>query len=545
MATDPRLPEPPSLLQRLYDPGVARRDIAGWHEGLLRLLAEIRDSGAAHILPHVLVLIDDEDGAVADAASSAVAGVLARLNPAEVVNLDSIVRDFSIDSSSNQFGWYRLSPEGLDRQLDSGRFPPAFAGLASMHHSGYVRAAALRRLAESRDGSEVPYLLLRVNDWVSPVREAARATLWERLQPEYARHFVHNLPLVTRLTHCGRDDHSQFVASVFDRLRDPVSRPALLEGLSSTDREVRRTCFALAIEASDITLREFLGGLIRHDDSILRLRAAQMARSRLAVEDYLGLMPVMAADRFMPVRREALVGLVERCPDLSRPALMTSLLDSHVSIREVARHHLEKSGGFDARSFYRIEILSGRPDVLPQAIAGLSETGIREDAGLVVPWLTHLATKVRRAAVRALGRLDGDSHIDELLRALGDERSGVGRTAREALRGRLRLVAGGRLWDIFEQRAGRPHASRHALALLAGLGKWAGLKYLIRACRDDDPEIASLARSHLRDWVDHFNRSFARPSSDDLGLAVAALDASASTMEPEFVRLLRFHLEGW
>jgi HEAT repeats len=191
-----------------------------------------------------------------------------------------------------------------------------------------------------------------------------------------------------------------------------------------------------------------------------------------------------------------------------------------------------------------IEVLSGRPDLLPQAIAGLGETGIREDAGLVVPCLTHLATKVRRAAVRALGRLDGDSHIDELLRALGDERSGVGRTAREALRGRLRLVAGGRLWDIFEG-GGRPHARRDALALLAGLGKWAGLPYLIRACRDDDSEIASLARSHLRDWIDHFNRSFARPSSDDLGLAVVVLEGSASTLEPEIVRLLRFHLEGW
>jgi HEAT repeat protein len=544
MATNPRRPEPTSLLQRLYDPGVARRDIAGWHEGLLRLLAEIRDSGEAHILPHILVLIDDEDRAVANAAGSAIGGLLARLTPAEVANLDSIVRDLSIYSSSNQFGWYRLSPEGLDRQLDSGGLPSAFVGLASMHHSGYVRAAALRRLAESQDGSEVPYLLLRVNDWVSPVRDAARAALWERLQPEYALHFVRNLPLVTRLSRCGRDNHSAFVASVFDRLRDPASRPALLEGLSSTDREVRRTCFALVIEAPDIALREFLGGVLRHDDPILRLRAAQTARSRLAQDDYLTLMRGMMGDRFMPVRREALVGLVERCPDLSRPALMTSLLDPHASIREVARHHLEKSGGFDARSFYCTVILAGNNDHLPEAIAGLGETGTREDAGVVGRWLTDPATRVRRASVRAVGRLDGDSRVGDLLLALEDDRPSVSRLAREALRVRLSLVACGRLWEVF-QRDHHPHARRNALALLTGLGKWATLPYLIRACHDDDPEIASLARSHLRDWVDHFNRSFARPSSDDLGLAVVALEASASTLEPEIVRLLRFHLGGW
>jgi HEAT repeat protein len=544
MAARPSPPDPPSLVQHLYDAGAVRRDAPRWRRELLRLLAEAGASNAAYVIPHVLPLIGDDDRGVADAASSAVAGILARLSPANLASLDSIFRGSAGDFDALRRGWCWFSPASLQHQLESGRFPPALLGLASMHRSGYVREQAVRRLAERSDGSEIPYLLIRLNDWVPAVREAAHVVLRERLHHGYARHVVRSLTLVNRLAECRRDDHSSFVASVLDRLREPEARPALLEGLSSTEREVRRTCFRLMIEATDISLPKYISRTIRHVDPIIRVWAAQAARARLDDEDYLGLIPIMAGDRFMPIRREALVGLAEKYPDRSRPALMASLLDSHASIREVGRHYLEKSGIFDAPSFYRDCVGSGRPEILPQSIAGLGETGTREDAALVGSWVAHPATKVRQAAIKALGRLDGDSRVDDLLRALEDDRPCVGRVAREALRGRLRLVAGGRLWELFE-RDRRPHVRRHVLALLAGLGKWARLPYLILACRDDEPAVTAQARALVRLWNAHFNRSFVTPSSDDLRLAAAALDASRAALDPDDEKLLRFHLNGW
>ncbi|WP_145952259.1 HEAT repeat domain-containing protein [Paludisphaera borealis] len=416
--------------------------------------------------------------------------------------------------------------------------------VASMSRNGHVREAAVRRLAKSTDGSEVPFLLVCVNDWVSPVREAALAALQARLRPEYAGHFVRNLPLVIRLADCGRHDHAPFVAAVLDQLRAPESRPALLEGLTSADRAVRRLCFRLAIETADIPRLEFLGQAIRDDDPSVRLWAARTAGSTLGLEDYLDLTAVMARDRFMPVRRQALVGLVEMSPEHVEPVLRASLLDPHVSIREIARYHLAKSGGFDARSFYRAAVYEGRLKNLSSALAGLGETGTREDAKLVEPWLSQPNTKIRRAAARALGRLDGDSHIDDLLRALEDDRPNVSRAAKDALRGRLRLIAPERLWQVFE-RDRRSHARRHSLGLLAGLGKWERLPYLIRACSDDDPEIAARAHRLIADWFARFNRSFTPPSPENLRRISTALETYGPAMEPEAVMRLREYLKGW
>ncbi len=225
---------------------------------------------------------------------------------------------------------------------------------------------------------------------------------------------------------------------------------------------------------------------------------------------------------------------------------MSSLLDPHISVREVAHHYLRKVGGFDLAEFYRsgLRSFADDPARLAVTIAGLGETGVREDAGLVLPFLTHPASKVRRSAVRALARLDGDSRVGEFLSALEDDRASVSRQAREVLRVRLPLVAGWRLWEMFE-RDQRPHVRRNALSLISNLGKWARLPYLICACSDGDPEIAARALLSLRDWITQFNRSFARPSPEDIRLALEALEKSRSVLIPNILVLLEFHLKGW
>jgi HEAT repeat protein len=220
------------------------------------------------------------------------------------------------------------------------------------------------------------------------------------------------------------------------------------------------------------------------------------------------------------------------------------LLDLHASIREVARFYLGKLGGFDAGSFYREVIRSGTQGALSSVIAGLGETGTAEDVGLILPWLDHPAAKVRRSVIRAVARLAGDAHVDDLLRAIEDDRPSVTRAARDALRVRVHLVAVGRLWGIYRG-DGRPHVRRDTLILLSGLGKWTSLPYLLRACSDDDPQAANKARDLLQVWLSRFNRSFAPPTPEDLRHAVVALQSAHSALDPALVARLQFTLKGW
>jgi hypothetical protein len=57
----------------------------------------------------------------------------------------------------------------------------AIAGILSMHANGYVRQFAVKALSKFTDGSEIPFLLLRLSDWVPQVSAEAVLSMQQRL----------------------------------------------------------------------------------------------------------------------------------------------------------------------------------------------------------------------------------------------------------------------------------------------------------------------------------------------------------------------------
>lgn len=99
--------------------------------------------------------------------------------------------------------WYWAPAVTVARVRALARSPAAAAGLASLHPSGFVREAAVERLATSDDPLALPFLLLRANDWVSPVRDAAVAGVEAILSRRGAGPFVPWLTLVDRYPGSG------------------------------------------------------------------------------------------------------------------------------------------------------------------------------------------------------------------------------------------------------------------------------------------------------------------------------------------------------
>jgi hypothetical protein len=110
--------------------------------------------------------------------------------------------------------------------------------MASFHQSGYVREAAINKLDQITSGTELSFLILRLNDWVSNVRDAAYGAIGSRLKPEYALHFFSNLTLVSRLQDAGRADHQALIQAINELFQGDECRSALLESLTSDDRSI-------------------------------------------------------------------------------------------------------------------------------------------------------------------------------------------------------------------------------------------------------------------------------------------------------------------
>ena len=431
----------------------------------------------------------------------------------DLANLDHRARGYVAYGYFNANNWKSLRPADVGRLAQSSH-PTILVGLCSFHFSGHVREAAVEELALQRSGKELPFLLIRLNDWVSPVREAAARAVRERIGPAYAIHFLANISLVIRLRICGRAD-KQFLENVFALLRRPECREQLQGGMASKDKVVRRISFQLAAEGEPTTRLSLIRSVLNDPDASARSWAVRHFLPDVTPDQLSEVVGSMLCDRHMPIRRDALWAVATKRPDLAAGHLRRALLDPHTLMRETARQFLAVAEVSDIREFYVEAVRQGEGPQLVGSICGLGECGMAPDAVSIASYLHSALPKLRRASVYGIGKLDGDRYLAGLTDLLADSKASVSREAMKALLPRAREIPLERLEALFTGYSVL-HVRRNVLALIMLAGKWRRLPTLLRACADSDPQIAGLAIRSIRDWLANYNRSFAEPTTEDL-----------------------------
>lgn len=414
------------------------------------LVETLRKLGSSHepaVLPRFVPFVLYPEPAVALAARQAVRRLLQATPARDLVWLDQTLRRGCRQNGPGGRAafeaWDRLRPGWLTQAAQE---PQGLVVLlaASMHHSGYVRQAAVQLLArwslqtpvaeDLEAGAEVPFVLLRLNDWVGPVQQAAVAAIEPRLVAEYAPQLVRCIYLVEQLAAYRRRDH-EAVLQALRQFLSRAGRPALLAGLTATDRLVQRHCFTRLMEDSAANARAVVLAGLASSDTLVRVWAARAARRRLYGPDLVEALGQARRDRAVPVRMEAVYAFID-----DHPELQVLLLDPCKSIRETVRFYIRKHATIDFAALYRQALRTATPARLPIILLALGETGSKSDAACLLPYTTKEQLRVRKAALWALGQLDPETAVPILFAALSDPHRGVRRTAWEALRPRADLL---------------------------------------------------------------------------------------------------------
>lgn len=439
--------------------------------------------------------------------------IISELSPLDLATLDQRVRDSWVGYNYyNLQNWQKLRPADV-RRLSKSKFGTSLVGLASFHFSGYVREAAVTELAVQRDGKELPFLLIRLNDWVSQVRDAAARAVLARIKPEYAVHLLANISLVFRLRICGRVE-KKFVDDICNLLKRAECRDVLQAGTKSKDKTVRRISFQLAAEAEPSSRTAIIRAVMADPDAVARSWAVRHFLPDVSHDELPGVVEPMFKDCFMPVRRDALWFAATKRPDIAKQPLRDALLDNHISMRETARQFLGIAEVKSARDFYADTIEHGKDKQRFASICGLGETGKTVDVPVVAPFLNSPLTKIRRAAAYAIGRLDLEGQLLKLVGVLSDSKPSVSREALKALQTKARQIPLAELEHLFASESDF-HIRRNVLALILHTDKWKKIPVLLKACADKDARIAEQASKALRVWSSNYNSSFAEPTRED------------------------------
>lgn len=525
-----------ALVHTLYDVehrswfGLARRN-----QELSALLEQIGERDELGAISAVARFLFAESPEVRTAAGRVIARLLAAVSPEDLLHFNEVF-DWSWRLQVSDV-WNKLKPTGVESLVTDASVRTPVLGLLSFHRNGYVRHEAVHHLAEIHDGTELPYLLIRQNDWVEPISRDARAAVEERILDEYIVHFVHNMPLVAHLSAFKRRDHSAVLQRIVATLTQPRHEELLLSALRSPHRAVRRWVAKEALGLTGEHQARMVRFGISSDDPVIRLWSCRLVPLVFTGEEVRQILGRLTKDRFNPVRNEAFWSVAKAFPGEASQTWQEALLDSSYTIREMAQSQLAKLGGVGVASVYR-QALARSPGNL-HALLGLGETGDESDLPAIRHYLTAERPSRRRAAVRGLARIGGEAVTNELIQCLRDDSPGVTREARRQLEGPGRVLSGELLLGIINSDV-RPHCRRVAVRLIFDMGKWRSLPWLIYAAVHCDPDTAAQARRFIEAWFSPplCNKVWTKPSSSEKEAINVALSRSRESFDVPFQQKL-------
>jgi len=488
-----------------------------------RILEEIGNSGEPAAIPFLVSFAIASKSEVAEASARAIERLLAALTPADYVQFDQYVRLGYANMLSRWKRWDEFRERDLRRMMKFGDAGVAVMGLASCHWNGHVREGAVRELGKVRTGAELPFLLMRVNDWVTPVRYLARLLLGERVRVEYGAHFLKWLPLVVRLRTMSRWNQADLVEAIQRMIESAEAVAFLRPGCESTDRTVRSFCFQELLTREEERSESLVRRALADREPLIRLEGVKALGKVSDRARQLELLRQAKRDRFSKVRAEAMAVYSEHFPEEEEGVVNEGLLDANIIVRELAQFLHEKRGGPNLREFYRERLKIARGEKLCGAIAGLGEKGNAGDSNLIEGYLKHGIPRVRAAALRAVAKLDFNRHIDELVEGLTDQSRSVAREARAALMRKANSAGGERLWRTFSS-CGNARGKRGILFLIARLTRWESLGYLLQALGDADESISAASGRYIRRLSQRWNRSFTKPTAEQVAWLNGILD---------------------
>jgi HEAT repeat protein len=524
------------LLEALRRPRGALELLSG-SRGAVAAADEIVAQPEAGLVPYLLFAFE-EGGLGGRSAARALTACVAVATPDELLQLDERCRRAWW---SGHFQEHAVGPRDVARLVAQADDRARIAGVLSFHPDGRVRENAVKELAALSDGRELPFLLVRLNDWVDAVARRAEKAVQKRMTSAYAPVLVDYLPIVMRLETRRRRRHDAVIAGVVALITAPENRAALVRGFASLDRRVRRTLYRAAFAARELDRVALIERALGDEDTVIRVSAAQLARRELSAEALLRITPRLKNDPYPPVRLEWLAATMERNLPESNALLYEALVDRSRTARETARFVLRQHRAFgDFRSFYRerIEQLSNGAAgayVLAAAIAGLGETGRAEDVDVPLRLMRDARPAVRIACVRAMAMLDLEGSLPRLVEMLCDPSPGVTRTVRTVVSPR----AGGLSADLLRRVLSETpyvHGRLNAVLLAGCLGKWDAIVLLLESLSDPSPAVRETALDRVRHWLSRSNAAFNPPTSAQLDRLGALLAARPLALGPTLPR---------
>ena len=384
-----------------------------------KAIAEI-DAGNESYLPVAYQLLVNADARAMEEIAEAVAAYMRRLNPAGILHLNEHFRQYT--SMEWWIEWRKVDIDIWEKTISDKDNFLWLVRLGTMHPNGWFREKCIRKL--EGDKASAKFLLLRLNDWVEPVRKAAW-DIYELMPDLNFEEAMDSFPYMEKLVRSERVNIS-YIHRIENRLIEILQAnfAAVLHlNMKIYDERSRKYLYRLIMEHK-LSDQETIKAILKREKSgqcqkvIMTLFMDQYELSPEEAEAFLSY-------KGMVVQRMTLeykYGLLGNYWD----GVEKMLLSPYASVREFTRYILKRHTEIDILQYYRERLDTEKRTI---CILGIGESGKAEDAEILMPFLEDKDAATVRNAIHAISLLKGDDARELYWKLLTDGRPVVMRAA--------------------------------------------------------------------------------------------------------------------
>lgn len=526
----------PATKELVY-PLVTWPDIQARWRGELDTVSRIRkiaQTGEAYAIPEMLSYAFASSHEVRLEAKSALRRLFEQLQFGQLPGLDEAMRR----AWAHAEDWYGLKPS-VKTMNGGSEDDLVVLGLISAHRSGYIRAEAVHALGNSLSETAIPFLLVRLVDWVEAVRRAADVELIDKLQPQYGGMFVRCLGLLDRLS-----EHSRFRPAYREWVSDRLKRPACAEqvaaGLQSDQPAVRRACYPTAASNPALSTKSILDRALIERDVAIR-RWAFSSGPAFWSGDGIDWVRLAAKDAYPPIRQRAFNELART--EVSPEELSKFLFDRCVGIRRSCQTLCVDRFRLVPVEVYLEALATGNNRIMEIAVRGIAETGSCRDGQRLLDLLSHRSARVRSAVVHGLGVLKIEQIEENLIRRISTDSRSVARESASVLLLR-KLLPPKEIWAAAKQNPDG-QAQLAVLRQMRRASKWDQLWLYLDSAASEDRELAECALERLSVWEIQFNRTFVQPALGQTAELLVLTQRVESRLPADLAKRITFIVQSF
>lgn len=445
--------------------------------------------------------------AVSTKANSMLVSIMSDMTIEEIRFADSICR--------NSYYYHSLSI--LTGNIDLGTIknvisylknPEYLLCLLSMNANGYYREYAIRELQYYDMEIVLPYIMLRTNDWVEPVKNLAESIVVNYIKKiTDLKVLISNVELLESMKEWKRSDLSKVIVAAETKLIEQGNYDQLLSHFESTNNyKIRRILFDYIV----INQEDFESNLIRglkSKDPVIHRKVIALINKYFNEIDLSVIHPHLEKCK-SAFARVANVELITRLYDSEKAtqSIMASLSDKSTSVREYVRFKLKNFGFDDFSEYYKSEIMKAE-NVAIGTVLGIGETGKKSDCDLIEPYLTHSNPRIRKAALSSSSNLDIERSYELLIDSLLSSNQTDSKHAKKLLV-KYHLVRIEELIELYSLEGFEQHVYENLLVLISYASKWDCLESLLHILSSSFGDRQVVVLEYLETWSANANRSF-------------------------------------